>query len=145
MNTENRLFRAGDRVRLVTWRGRKPFELDFDEFLEEGLTGYVRDAEKSKDCCLSISLDRDTGSDYYTIPTHFIELVQAAEDMPYWLEDKADGRITIYKSLPDGNSGIVAVFWWVPLSEAGFHYSEAQHQAYSTLFSLNNARQEAED
>lgn len=145
MKTENRLFRVGDRVRLVAWRGRTPFELDFDEFLEVGLTGYVREAEKPKDCCLGISLDKDHGSDFYAVPIQFLELVQPAENMPYWLEDKHDGRITIYKSLPDGNARIAAVFWWVPISEDGLHYQEAQHEAFSTLFSLNNVRLEAEE
>ncbi len=137
----DRLFHAGDKIRLVKWRGRHPFDLDMDELLEPGLTGYVVNSEQRLDCCLSLFLDRDSGTEdeggYYTVPTHFVELLQAAEALPFWLEDKRDGRITIRKTLPDGNAVTLVAFFWRPLSEPGFSYDEAKTLAFQTLDKLN--------
>lgn len=137
----NRLFRAGDKVCITAWRGRHPFDLDMDELLEPGLTGYVCNAEQPLDCCLSLFLDRDIGTEdeggYYTVPTHFVELLQASESQPFWLEDKRDGRITLNKTLPDGNSITVAIFFWRPHSEPGICHDEAKLQAFHALNALN--------
>lgn len=133
---QNRLFRLGDRIRLITWRGRAPFNLDFDEDLEPGRTGLVHENESKHNCAINVILDNDPTSSY-CVPICNLELLQAAENQPYQITQKS-GSFDLHTAKHE----LIASFRWFPASQDRVSIYDAHTAAFAALLALTKRAEE---
>lgn len=81
-----RLFKKGDKVRVVEWNGRRFHDRDYGVDIETGCIAKIYESERDepKKCALKVAYRHYL----FTVPTCFLELVTPVEELePYKLID----------------------------------------------------------
>lgn len=101
-----RLFKKGDKVRVVEWNGRHFHDRDYGVDIKTGCVAKIDESEKNepKKCAVKVAYRQYL----FTVPTCFLELVTPVEELePYEVTERSD----YYGVDKDDLEVEAAIFW----------------------------------